>query len=258
VAGGRTQTWLVPGENPLDVPTRTFAAYEVACLDIIGKASGKPVCDVVGGRVRDLVPFSAYLFYKHGGGGGLGDDVREDEYGECLDPETIVQQCKEFIRKYGNLSDDDGCDATCGSCVDPATLASTWAAVQANIFDRACTACHGEQPTAGLDLRAPGSYAAIVDVPAAAAGLFKVRRGDHGQSLIWLKMAKSAIGGFDDVAGGAMPFGFPLPRASVEGFGTWIDAGAPPDGYVAGAEALLVPFNGAKSGASTQPATPVN
>jgi glucarate dehydratase len=101
VAGGRTQTWLVPGENPLDAAARTFAAYEVACLDIVGKAVGKPVCDVVGGRVRDAVPFSAYLFYKHGGGGGLGEDEREDEYGECLDPESMVRQCRAFIAKYG-------------------------------------------------------------------------------------------------------------------------------------------------------------
>jgi glucarate dehydratase len=101
VAGGRSQTYLVPGENPLDQHTRTYAAYEIACLDIIGKAIGKPVCDVVGGRVRDAVPFSAYLFYKHAGGGGLGDDIREDEYGECLDPQSIVRQCKEFIAKYG-------------------------------------------------------------------------------------------------------------------------------------------------------------
>src|SRR4051794_1050322 len=93
VAGGRSQTWLVPGENPLDAQTRTYAAYEVACLDILGKATGKPVCDVIGGRVRDEVPFSAYLFYKHGGGGGLGADAREDEYGECLDPQSVVQQC---------------------------------------------------------------------------------------------------------------------------------------------------------------------
>ena len=63
--GGRSQTWLVPGENPLDRNNRTFAAIEIACLDIIGKAVGKPVCDVIGGRVRDAVPFSAYLFYKH-------------------------------------------------------------------------------------------------------------------------------------------------------------------------------------------------
>jgi len=101
VAGGRTQTWLVPGENPLDQNARTYAAYEVACLDIIGKATGQPVCEVIGGRVRDEVSFSAYLFYKHGGGGGIGADAREDEYGECLDAKTIVQQCREFIRKYG-------------------------------------------------------------------------------------------------------------------------------------------------------------
>src|ERR1022692_589318 len=64
--GGRTQTYLVPGENPLDRHARTFAAIEIACLDLIGKAVGKPVCDVIGGRVRDQVSFSAYLFYKHG------------------------------------------------------------------------------------------------------------------------------------------------------------------------------------------------
>ncbi|MDZ4802259.1 MAG: enolase C-terminal domain-like protein [Bryobacteraceae bacterium] len=101
VAGGKTHTWMVPGENPLDAPARTYAAYEVACLDIIGKAVGKPVCDVIGGRVRDAVPFSAYLFYKHGGGGGLGADAREDEYGECLDPHSVVNQCRDFVHRYG-------------------------------------------------------------------------------------------------------------------------------------------------------------
>jgi glucarate dehydratase len=102
VAGGRSQTYLVPGENPLDQHARTFAAIEVACLDIIGKAVGRPVCDVVGGRARNEVAFSAYLFYKHAGGGGLGADKRDDdEYGECLSPATIVQQCRRFIEQYG-------------------------------------------------------------------------------------------------------------------------------------------------------------
>src|SRR5579872_180828 len=36
--GDRSQTMLVPGENPLDQHTRTFAAIELACLDLIGKA----------------------------------------------------------------------------------------------------------------------------------------------------------------------------------------------------------------------------
>lgn len=99
--GARSQTWLVPGENPLDQHARTFAAIEIACLDALGKALGKPVCDLLGGRARDAVAFSAYLFYKHGGGGGLGDDAREDEYGECLDPESMVRQCKQMIAQYG-------------------------------------------------------------------------------------------------------------------------------------------------------------
>ncbi|MBI5083796.1 MAG: glucarate dehydratase [Acidobacteria bacterium] len=99
--GDRSQTWLVPGENPHDARTRAFAAVEAACLDIIGKAVNQPVCDLLGGRARDAAPFSAYLFYKHGGGGGLGPDARDDEYGECLTPESMVRQCRQMIATYG-------------------------------------------------------------------------------------------------------------------------------------------------------------
>ncbi len=99
--GGRSQTYLVPGENPLDRHARTFAAIEIACLDLIGKAVGKPVCDVIGGRVREGVSFSAYLFYKHGGGGGVGDDAREDEYGEVLEARACVRECRQMIEQYG-------------------------------------------------------------------------------------------------------------------------------------------------------------
>jgi glucarate dehydratase len=97
----RSQTFLVPGENPMDETSRTYAAIEVACLDLIGKSLGVPVCDLIGGRVRDKVPFSAYPFYKHAGGGGEGDDLREDEYGEALSPETLVAQTKRMIALYG-------------------------------------------------------------------------------------------------------------------------------------------------------------
>ena len=73
--GDASQTYLVPGENPLDATSRTYAAVEVGCLDLIGKSVGVPVCDLIGGRVRDKVPFSAYPFYKHAGGGGEGEDA---------------------------------------------------------------------------------------------------------------------------------------------------------------------------------------
>ncbi len=100
-AGERSQTYLVPGENPADRGARAFAAIEIACLDLIGKAVGKPLCDVVGGRARDAVPFSAYLFYKHAGGGGMGDDLREDEYGEGLTPQAMVSQARQMVDTYG-------------------------------------------------------------------------------------------------------------------------------------------------------------
>jgi len=100
-SGDRSQTMHVPGENPLDATTRTFAAIEVACLDLIGKTISQPVCDLIGGRVRDEVPFSAYPFYKHAGGGGEGDDAREDEYGEALTPEALVRQTVRMIGLYG-------------------------------------------------------------------------------------------------------------------------------------------------------------
>jgi glucarate dehydratase len=97
----RSQTFLVPGENPLDVSSRTHAAIETACLDLIGKTTGQPVCELLGGRVRNRVPFSAYPFYKHAGGGGEGDDVREDEYGEALTPEALVRQVRQMVDRYG-------------------------------------------------------------------------------------------------------------------------------------------------------------
>jgi glucarate dehydratase len=45
--------------------TQLHAALEFACLDIIGKKLSVPVCDLLGGRVRDRVGFASYLFYRY-------------------------------------------------------------------------------------------------------------------------------------------------------------------------------------------------
>src|SRR6201995_4021742 len=76
---------------------RVFSPFEVACLDIQGKAAGRPVADLLGGAVRDEVPFSAYLFYKWAAHPG----VDPDEWGEALDPDGIVAQAKRMIDGYG-------------------------------------------------------------------------------------------------------------------------------------------------------------
>src|ERR1700730_14909602 len=97
----RSQTYLVPGENTLSETSRTFAPIVFRFAALIGKSIQIPVCDLIGGRVREKVDFSAYPFYKHAGGGGEGDDVREDEYGEALSPEALVQQVKKMVARYG-------------------------------------------------------------------------------------------------------------------------------------------------------------
>ncbi|ETK35759.1 glucarate dehydratase family protein [Microbispora sp. ATCC PTA-5024] len=76
---------------------RVFSPFEVACLDIKGKAAGRPVVDLLGGRVRDAVPYSAYLFYKWAGHPGEA----EDEFGAALDPEGLVEQARLFVDRYG-------------------------------------------------------------------------------------------------------------------------------------------------------------
>jgi len=45
--------------------TQIHAAIEFACLDIIGKKLGVPVSDLLGGRLRDAVPFASYLFFRY-------------------------------------------------------------------------------------------------------------------------------------------------------------------------------------------------
>jgi cysteine-rich repeat protein len=144
----------------------------------------------------------------------------------------------------GNFLDDDACDATCGRCRDPSTLTSTWGAIESTVIARyGCATCHGERRTAGLDLRPPGAYDAIVGVPVAdQAGLFQVNPGERATSFVWLKLAEGALGeAFTDVPGAGMPIGGKATPDEVEAVGRWIDAGAPRDGIVPGTEALFAP-----------------
>jgi glucarate dehydratase len=76
---------------------RVFSPFEVACLDIQGQAAGRPVADLLGGAVRDEVPFSAYLFYKWAAHPG----AEPDDWGEALDPDGIVAQARRMVDEYG-------------------------------------------------------------------------------------------------------------------------------------------------------------
>ena len=71
--------------------------FEVACLDVQGRAFGRPVSDLLGGAVRDAVPFSAYLFYKWAAHPG----AEPDAFGAALDPDGIVAQARRIVAEYG-------------------------------------------------------------------------------------------------------------------------------------------------------------
>ena len=106
-----TESAAARGGQPWDKRrmVHVYSAVEVACYDIMGKATGRPVCDLLGGRVRDAVPFSAYLFYKmEGAGGALEFDIDPAATGwdaarqaPALDPAEVVAQARAMCREFG-------------------------------------------------------------------------------------------------------------------------------------------------------------
>src|SRR5437764_6409178 len=56
--------------------TQILAALEFACLDILGQSWNVPVCDILGGRVRDQVRFASYLFFRYANERGVEGEGR--------------------------------------------------------------------------------------------------------------------------------------------------------------------------------------
>ncbi|CAG7640527.1 Glucarate dehydratase-related protein [Paenibacillus solanacearum] len=75
---------------------RLYAAIEMACLDIQGKVLRRPVCDLLGGKVRDDIPMIGYLFWRYDRPGGGDDQCAEDmvDYCEQLHHELGITSMK--------------------------------------------------------------------------------------------------------------------------------------------------------------------
>src|SRR6266849_358509 len=67
--------------------TQILAALEFACLDILGQKWGVPVSEILGGRLRDRVPFASYLFFRY--------PNPKDESGEVRKIDQLVAHAKE-------------------------------------------------------------------------------------------------------------------------------------------------------------------
>jgi len=105
------ETSVARGNKPWDGRTRVqvYSALDVACLDLQGKAFGVPVATLLGGIVRERVPYAAYLFYKHEGAGGdlaFGTDPHATGWtaarqAAALDPAGVVAQAQAMVREFG-------------------------------------------------------------------------------------------------------------------------------------------------------------
>ena len=56
------------------------AAIEMACMDAAGKKLGIRACDLIGGAIRETIPFASYLFYRYPHeASGQGGETSPDE-----------------------------------------------------------------------------------------------------------------------------------------------------------------------------------
>ncbi|WP_424952901.1 enolase C-terminal domain-like protein [Deinococcus sp.] len=69
------------------------AALEFACLDLVGRRSGLRACDLLGGALREQVPFASYLFYRD-------RDPQTGVGGEVM-PDQMVEHARALKRQYG-------------------------------------------------------------------------------------------------------------------------------------------------------------
>jgi len=69
------------------------AAIEFACMDLAGKKLGIRACDLLGGTVRDEIPFAAYLFYRY-------NNKKNNKGGETS-PEQMAAHAKALAKENG-------------------------------------------------------------------------------------------------------------------------------------------------------------
>jgi len=109
------------------------SALEVACYDIMGKATDRPVVDLLGGKSRERVPYAAYLFYKHEGAGGTLEFGTDDSLtgwdaarqAAALDAAGAVKQAQAMVDHFGFKS-----IKLKGGVLDPAIEVETMFALQ--------------------------------------------------------------------------------------------------------------------------------
>jgi glucarate dehydratase len=90
---------LAPGSHPSKQVANAYSAFEVAFLDVQARHLNAPLVDLLGGAVRQEVPFSAYLFFKYAE--HIDAPYKADRWGEALTETQIVAQARRMIDENG-------------------------------------------------------------------------------------------------------------------------------------------------------------
>lgn len=96
---GAVEFELAPGSHTAKNAAKVSSTLEVAMLDLQGQMVGAPIVDLLGGRVRDAVPYSAYLFFKYAE--HIDKPYAPDAWGEAISPAQVVAQARRMIELYG-------------------------------------------------------------------------------------------------------------------------------------------------------------
>lgn len=98
-AAGAVEFELAPGSHTAKNAAKVISTFEIAMLDLQGQHVGAPLVDLLGGKVRNAVPYSAYLFFKYAE--HIERPYAPDAWGEAVTPAQIVEQARRMIRLYG-------------------------------------------------------------------------------------------------------------------------------------------------------------
>jgi glucarate dehydratase len=84
---------LNPTAALYDNRTQIHAALEFACLDAIGRILELPVYDLLGGKMRDAVPFASYLFFRY--------PATATGSGEVRTVEQLLEHARDLKGRHG-------------------------------------------------------------------------------------------------------------------------------------------------------------
>lgn len=85
---------------------RIYAAIEMACLDIQGKVLNRPLNQLLGGSLRDEIPFIAYLFWRYDRPGG-GDDTSAEDMADLCEELNETLGTKAMKLKAGVMAPEE-------------------------------------------------------------------------------------------------------------------------------------------------------